>query len=138
MTLVELVNEMKTIANSLVLVNTALDGDIYDNAVGTVRYGLFNVDIESVERNEFGSVVSLYIYYADRLLQDKSNYLQLTDDAVNVLQTVLQRLSKSKSVIGIGTYTFTPFQQKFDDYLGGAYCRVNVTIKSTVSKCGME
>lgn len=138
MTLVELINKTKEIASRYTLVRTAMDGDIYDNIIGhDIRYGAFNVDIESIERDNQATTVGLVVYYADRLLQSKSNALQVKDDAVNLLQSVLFQLKKEKSIINMGDFVFTPFEQKFDDYLAGAWARVNVTMKSSVSKCGM-
>ena len=125
MNMVELIQHLKEIAASLPMVQSVCSEDVYLNWNSKeVQFASVNVAIEAVTRNEKNVEYTLVLYYADRLLQDKSNSEAIYTDSVNVLQTILNSLDEDLEVIYPVQYVL--FSQKFVDYLAGAYCRVNI------------
>lgn len=125
MGMVELINHIKEVAASLSMVQSVYSEDVYINWNSKeVKFASVNVAVETITRNETNAEYAVVLYYADRLLQDRSNSEAVYNDAVNVLQTILTNLNEDLEVVYPVQYT--PFSQKFADYLAGAYCRVNI------------
>ena len=123
--MVELIQHIKEVAASLPMVRSVCSEDVYLNwNSAEVKFASVNIAVETVTRNENNAEYAVVLYYADRLLQDKSNSEAIYTDSVNVLQTILNSLDEDLEV----TYPvqYVPFSQKFADYLAGAYCRVNI------------
>lgn len=125
MNMVELIKHIKEVAASLAMVQSVYSEDVYINwNSAEARFASVNVAVETVTRNSNNAEYGVVLYYADRLLQDKSNSEAVYTDAVNVLQSILNNLDEDLEVVYPVQYT--PFSQKFADYLAGAYCRVTI------------
>ena len=123
--MVELIKHIKEVAASLAMVQSVYSEDVYINwNSAEARFASVNVAVETVTRNSNNAEYGVVLYYADRLLQDKSNSEAVYTDAVNVLQSILNNLDEDLEVVYPVQYT--PFSQKFADYLAGAYCRVTI------------
>ena len=61
--------------------------------------------METITRNETNAEYAVVLYYADRLLQDRSNSEAVYNDAVNVLQTILTNLNEDLEVVYPVQYT---------------------------------
>ena len=67
------------------------------------------------------------LYYIDRLTKDEANIDFVQSDAVGVLKGVIEFLGENGVEIE-GSFEFTLFRQKFDDWCAGAYVSVNILV----------
>ena len=137
MNIVELINKIKELAIQHNLVHSTYDGDVYTNWNTTeVKFGSVNVGVETIQRAENYIQYDVILYYADRLLQDNQNANAIYADGVNILQSILNQLEDELEI----TYPiqYTPFSQKFVDYLAGVYCRVSIISEYPLGKCNLD
>lgn len=137
MNVVEIIDTIKKIALYQNFIRSAFDGDVYDNwNNGTeVRYGSFNIGLQNITYSNNLVTYSLVMYYGDRLTQDKTNANQIYTDGVNALQSIINFLNKASNVEVSGDIIYTPFEQKFMDYLAGVYTTIELTTESQLGTC---
>ena len=142
MNLIQLYNNIKHIAKQIKLVQSVSDGDVYAAYNNNERkYAAVNVDCENIQRNEQGVTYSLILYYADRLQQNDENFNAIVTDGVNCLQTIINAITSddnSQVVYYLNPIVYTPYRQKFADYLGGVYARVQLVTEFELGGCEME
>lgn len=136
---IELLNRIKEVSLSQQTCNSTFDGNVYENwNNGEVKYGSVNADIERISYNSNLCTYSVVLYYGDRLLQDKSNFNQIVTDGINTLQSVINILNKDDYIDIPDAIEYTPFEQKFCDYLAGVYCQVDITTDSSIGICSLN
>lgn len=137
MNITQLLNKIKDIAEGLQTTNSSFIGDVSDIwNTAEVEYASFVVSVTSVQRENNVRNYNLILYYGDRLLQNKSNIIAVWDDAVNTIQSVLNKLSEYD--VEYGDYTVELFEQKFNDVLAGGYAVVDVITEDDLGECEME
>ena len=135
MNAVELINKLKQSFNT----PSVYDGDVYENWNSTeVKYSSINISIENINYNSNVCTYTILFYYGDRLLQDKSNFNAIITDGVNTIQSVINNLNNEYIFNVEDSIDYTIFEQKFNDYLAGVYCRVMITTDSTIGICSIE
>lgn len=135
MNLVELITLLKEKFNNIALVHSVFDGVVYDNWNSTeIKYGSVNIGVRNITYNQQSITYDLVIYYGDRLLQNTSNMNQIFTDGVNVIQSVINDLDDYHIDI-TEEVVYTPFDQKFADYLAGVYATIQITTESTIGVC---
>lgn len=131
-----LVDVIKFIARAQTPVQTATDGDVYENWNSSeIRFGGFNVALEQVSYDNQLTTYRFVMYYGDRLMQDKSNVNSVIEDGVRVIQTVLNNVTNINGVEVIFPVNYIPFEQKFMDYLAGVYVTVDIQTESVLGAC---
>lgn len=122
--LIDTLNKIIDYANQIPYVHSAYKGNPYDIwNTGEIKYGSFCIIIESCTKDQI-TTYNIIAYYADRLLQDKSNLFDIQCDAERVLTSIINSLEEE---IGeIGPYTIEFFEQQFADYLAGGYARFSL------------
>ena len=106
MNMVELIQHIKEVTASLPMVRSVCSEDVYLNwNSAEVKFASVNIAVETVTRNENNAEYAVVLYYADRLLQDKSNSEAVYTDAVNVLQSILNNLDEDLEVVYPVQYT---------------------------------
>lgn len=139
MTVNELVDLIKEIALEQKPIVSAYDGDVYENwNSAEVKYGSFNVGLQSMTYSGNLITYSFIFYYGDRLLQDKSNVNSVYSDGILAIQSVINVLNNEYHIDIPEQIIYTPFQQKFMDYLAGVYAQVDITSESELGLCGIE
>lgn len=139
MNTVELVSLVKDIGLSQELVKTVTDGDVYENWNTTeIKYGAVNIGIQNISYQSQQSVYNLILYYGDRLEQDKSNLNSIYTDGLNALQSIINILYQLDNVDIDDNVLYTPFEQKFADYLAGVYCSVAIRVDSSIGLCSVD
>lgn len=134
MNYIELIDHIKSIAERVNLVHSFCDGDVYTNwNTGTIKYGSVNVGLETITRSANTVTYNLVLYYGDRLLQDRSNINSIWVDGLNVLQSIINGLPDEVSYES--PITYTPFEQKFADYLAGMYVRIGIEAEYDLGAC---
>lgn len=139
MNISEIINTIKTIAESQKGVYSVYDGDVYENWNSTeIKYGSVNISLQSVSYDSNLVTYTIILYYGDRLLQDKSNVNSIYSDGVRILQSTINQLDKEEGVDVPDTVSYTPFEQKFMDYLAGMYASVDITTSSELGLCDID
>ena len=139
MNVTELVNRIKEVALSQQTVNSVFDGDVYENwNSAEVNYGSVNVGIQDISTEDNLTTYNVILYYADRLLQDKSNLNEVCGDGFNTLQSIINILNSMDYINIEAPVTYTLFDQQFMDYLAGVYCQINITTDSPIGNCSMD
>lgn len=127
----------KEVALTHPLVEEVLIGDIYQLNYKTSKYPVICCGVNSVTRYSNYTNIQCYIYYADRLLEDHSNEVDVTTTAITTLQQIINALDINVLNIDV-PYTTTIFQQKFTDECAGAYVQLSVNILDSVGGCTYE
>lgn len=123
------------VAKNHPLVNEAFIGSIYDiNSESDTKYGVLSVQAQSVQKYNNYVLYNLYIYYADRLTEDKKNVDNVQAEAVNVLVEILN-YCKNYMDVDFTNYTINLFEQKFADETAGAYLNVSIQALDDVGSC---
>lgn len=134
----QIIDKIKEIAISLETVNSVFEGDVYENWNSTeIKYGSFNVGLQNVSNDGNLCTYTFVFYYSDRLTQDKSNANSIYSDGVNTIQSVINVLNYMQFDIS-EQINYTPFEQKFMDYLAGVYATVNIVTSSSLGFCNMD
>lgn len=139
MNVIELINKIKNIALSQQTCVSFYDGNVHENwNSNECKYASVNIDIENISNTDNQTVYSCVIYYGDRLLQDKSNYNNIITDGANTIQSILNILNQDYSIYLYSEVEYTPFEEKFADFLCGVYTRIDITTDSVLGLCEMD
>lgn len=135
MNISSLMNKIKEIANSVKTVRSSYDGDVYTVwNTKEIKYASFVASITSVERTNNLRTYNLVLYYGDRLMSSGANKNSIWDDATNTIQSVINKMSDSLDC-EVGDYTIECFEQKFEDYLAGAFVNLQIEIEDELGEC---
>lgn len=116
-------------------VNTYTEGDVYENWHKNIKYSAVNMGLESATRTGSTIVYNVILYYADRATSDNANKLNIYDDGINVIQSILDAIPDE---IGYATpIEYTPFEQSFEDVLVGCYARISLECEYDLGRCGL-
>ena len=127
MNIIQLQEVIGNYAMTLTNVNSFTLGDIYTNLNSKeIHYANVNLAIESIEEYEEHQVYNAIIYYGDRLVEGGNNKYQVQTEAVRLLKDIVKHLRGINNVDVEKDVTYNLFEQDFNDYLAGAYCRVRI------------
>lgn len=127
---------IKDIALNVKTVRSAYDGDVYTIwNTNEVKYASFVAAITSAGKQDNIRVYNLVLYYGDRLTQNGKNKNSIWDDALNTLQSVINKLNSLEDVEIDDNYTIRLFEQKFTDDLAGGFVEVTVHAEDELGGC---
>lgn len=141
MSIKEFLEKVKTIADNHTMVNFASIDDVYEIWQGaSPKYAAVNISLENVQYSEEYNMnyLNLIIYYGDRLMQDKSNMVDIHNDSVRTLQSIINNVFKIKDVGSIDEYIIELWNQQFNDYLAGGYVRLRIGLIGEMDDCSIE
>lgn len=126
---------LKDIKKNIVKTNnveTITFGDIYKNwNVKEIKYPSININLESSTIVNGSVTYKFIITYADNLIEDKRNELQIYDEATTTLYNYIDMFSED---VVIDSKTFTYFNENFADCVAGAFSEIEITLPFT-KKC---
>lgn len=132
-------NKIKEYASQNSLVGSVTLGDIYENMNSKmdIKYSVVNIDVANVQRAENLVTYEIYMYYSDRLVEDKRNWLEVKTTAENVLHSII---NYANAYIGDvdENYTITFFEEQFVDYCAGAWVNFNLECPIELGDCTFE
>lgn len=133
----ELMELMKYIAEAQTPVQTATDGDVYENWNGAeIKYGAFNVGFQEAFFQGQICTYRFVLYYGDRLMQDRSNANDIYADGIRVITAIVNNLNNVNGVqVTSDPVDMHGFEQKFMDYLSGVYAIVDIACESVLGEC---
>ena len=127
MNIIQLQEVIGNYAMTLTNVNSFTLGDIYTNLNSKeIRYANVNLAIESIEEYEEHQVYTCILYYGDRLVEGGNNRYQVQTEAVRLLKDIVKHIRMVNNMDVEYDVTYNLFEQKFGDYLAGAYCRIRI------------
>lgn len=139
MNITEIIDKIKYLTLSRQAAKSFYDGDVYDNWNSSeIKYGSVNAGLQNITYDSNLVTYTFVLYYGDRLLQDKTNVNSIYDDGVRTLQSVINGLNDEDGVDIEGEIVYTPFQQKFMDYLAGVYATVDIVCESELGLCSID
>ena len=125
MNLYETVEKIKNLANAQPNVNLSYEGDVYRlNEWQDIAYAAVVVSQTEHSDTEDERSYGFNIFYVDRLLDDKSNKLEIQSAALEALSNIVTGL---RDDFEIDTAIYHPFTERFDSECAGAYVSVSMT-----------
>lgn len=135
MNFIQILKKLETYSLSLPYVNSTNLGDIYEylNGKPNVKYASVNIDINQSTRNDNLISYSVYLYYIDRLVEDKSNWMEIKTTAEQVLNSIVNYAAEIGDVDD--GWTINYFEQQFSDYCAGGYVQFNLEVPNILGNC---
>lgn len=130
MTLLEIIELIKTTALNQPNVNSAVEGDLYDymNANPSIDYSVVFLTQQSHRETEGFMHYSFYIFYCDRLQSDlDSNRALIQSTGLRVLSNIIRTVCDNLD-IEVPDVTYVPYSQRFADEVAGVYASVEFTV----------
>lgn len=133
MNLIQIYEYVGGIAKGMTNVNQYTEGDIYENWNATeIKYATINCAIESVEDYDTYKVYNAVLYYGDRLVENRSNRWQIQTEGVRLLGNIVRYFKDTDGMDVDGVVEYRVFEQKFADWLAGAWCRVRIMVSADI------
>lgn len=131
MTLYEIIKNIQDITK-IALVNSNFIGDIYElNHRQDIQYpacvitqGTHQTDIQNDT-----DIYNLNIFLVDRLLEDKSNELDVQDWAEENLSAIIDAIQQANIGYQYGTSEINTFTEKFDSLCAGAFANIKIQVE---------
>lgn len=135
MNFIQILKKLEVYSLSLPYVHSANLGDIYEylNGSPNVKYASVNIDINQSTRNDNLITYSVYLYYVDRLVEDKSNWMEVKTTAEQVLNSIVNYAAEIGDVDD--GWTINYFEQQFSDYCAGGYVQFNLEVPNVIGDC---
>ena len=135
MNFIQILKKLEAYSLSLPYVNSTNLGDIYEylNGSPNVKYASVNIDINQSTRNDNLITYSVYLYYVDRLVEDKSNWMEVKTTAEQVLNSIVNYAAEIGDVDD--GWTINYFEQQFADYCAGGYVQFNLEVPNVMGEC---
>lgn len=139
MTLLEIVNEFKKIAQKQPNINYVGDGDIYTlDTLPNIDYGVFFITQSNHTRDENTANYTLTLFFVDRVTADGSNKLAIQSNGITLLSNIINLFLMKNDVEIDGDIRFTTFLQRFADDCSGVFCEITITTDNGIGICGYE
>lgn len=136
MTLLKIVNDILEVGRRQPNINYVGNGDVYTlNSMSNVEYGVFYVTQSNHSISEDTVTYNLTLYYIDRVLNDKSNTLQVQSQGILVLNNIINQYNQIADVEIDYNINFTTFTHKFVDDCAGVFCNVKITTNNEIGIC---
>lgn len=130
MTLLEIIELIKSTALMQPNVNAFSEGSIYDymNANPDISYSVVFLTQQSHRETEGFMHYSFYIFYCDRLQSDlDSNRALIQSTGLRVLSNIIRTVCDNLD-IEVPDVNYVPYTQKFADECCGVYVSVEFTV----------
>lgn len=139
MNFIQILKRLETYSMSLPYVNEVNLGDIYEylNGRPNVKYASVNIDINQSTRNDNLISYSVYLYYVDRLAEDKRNWKEIKTTAEQVLNSIINYAANELGDVDDG-WTINYFEQQFADNCAGGWVNFNLEVPNLLGDCMID
>lgn len=137
MTLKDIIRNIERIAKAQPPIKTIVPNDVFKlSQNASARYGVFSYTQLSHRGgvNDMWKTYNFRLFYVDRLTNDESNITDIQSEGVEILDNIIRQLADVDG-IEVGSYTFTPFTQRFADLCAGVYVEVSVMALRDNGEC---
>lgn len=136
MTLKDLYNIIAELCNDIQDVRTFIENDVlFLNGLRNAEYGVVAVTQNQHTMTSDWKNFSLNIFFIDRLLEDRSNEVDVQSHAVEVLNFLIKKLSERTEIYFDFNTRLTTFTERFVDLCAGAF--VSLDIRIAESDCAI-
>ena len=130
MTLLELIQVIESVAGQQPSINEIVENDVFRlNEKADAKYGVFafvqGQHTTSIDTNVIS--YSFTFFYVDRLLNDRSNQIEIQSVGVQTLDNIIRTLDEAGIYVS-QTWTFQVFNQRFVDECAGVFCNVTFDV----------
>lgn len=128
MRLQEIIDIIKKIGGAQPNVNSSTEGSIYEvlNTDPSVDYANFHVTQNKHTSNNQFITYNFIFFYTDRLMDDKSNKLQIQSIGIDVLNNILRTIQTYYEDVEVLNTDFQPFTERFSDNCAGVFSNVSL------------
>lgn len=136
MNFIQILNKLEAYSISLPYVNSTNTGDIYEylNGNPNVKYASVNIDINQSTRNDNLTGYSVFVYYVDRLAEDKSNWKEIKTTADQVLNSIVNYAAQKIGDVNDG-WVINYFEQQFADNTAGGWVNFILEVPNIIGDC---
>jgi hypothetical protein len=122
------------------MINDFGEGDIYDyvDNGGEIKYPVCWLNVEPSTYSTTGFIqYNILLIFADLLVEDKSNRLQIQSDQLQVAIDYVAELKLNNNLMTniSDIVNFDLFQERFDDFTAGVSVRFSVTNPYPLNYC---
>lgn len=138
MTLLDIIRLIEHVAKAQPSISSIVENDVFRlNENPQARYGVFafTQGIHSAVEGEDMIRYNFTLFYVDRLTESRDNEIEVQSVGIQTLDNILLVLQDYG--VGVGTYTFQTFNQRFTDECSGTFCSVTLEV-SRHWVCGWE
>ena len=136
MNYIQLINAIEVLAVKHNLVSSFVEGDnVFEVNSSDNLYPVVYLTSKPHQLGHPTSTYNFYIYYVDRLLEDKSNRLYIQNSgmkAINDLILDIIELDKTDCTYPISINTFT---EKFTDECAGVWAEISIETYNDMTEC---
>ena len=125
MTLLQLINTIKTIALAQPNIHSCVDEFLSLNDI-TAKYSAIILQQRNHQRNNDFISFNFYLGAADRLTEDKSNEIEVQSTAINTINNIVYKLEDLGFDCSMGSYNV--FTERFLAEAAGCYVELNINI----------
>lgn len=128
---ITLVNSIKKIGQAIPNINTVVLSDIFElNSKPDVDYSVFAIIQDTHRQDDDFFYFNFVLYYVDRLLNDKSNQLEIQSHGIQLLSTVISKIEELGLIVNhdVVQTTYQTFTQRFSDECAGVFARVEIMV----------
>jgi hypothetical protein len=132
MTLQQLIKVVEKVASEQPSINMIVQNNVYRiNQAPSLKYGVF-AWLQGQHSGVTNGMTSFKFtfFYVDRLLEDKSNQIEIQSVGCETLGNILRTLSEEYDV-DVASYTMQTFNQRFTDECAGVFCNVALSVLPT-------
>ena len=128
--LMTLTRAIEKIGKAMPNVNTVVLSNIYQlNELPDIDYSVFCITQDIHRQDDEYFYFNYVLYYVDRLLNDKSNQLEIQSTGIQFLSNVLNKVEDLGLIINTDFQTsYQSFTQRFADECAGCYCNVAIQV----------
>lgn len=129
-TLYSVVKTLQNTALEQPNVRTVGENHLYDmmNGNPSVRYSVFYVTQTTHRSNDLFDVWGFNLFYIDRLLDDRSNELEIESTAKQVLDNVVDKFCARYNAEVTGIRKYQSFTEHFKDECAGMYVTLEIEV----------
>lgn len=136
MNFIQILNKLEAYSMSIPYVKAVNLGDIYEylNGKPNVKYASVNIDINQSTRNDNLTGYSVFVYYVDRLTEDKSNWKEIKTTADQVLNSIINYAAQYIGDVDDG-WVVNYFEQQFADNTAGGWVNFTLEVPNIIGDC---
>lgn len=130
MTLLGTIKNLELVASAQPAVKMVVENDIFRlNTYADAKYGVFAFTQGQHSASVDGSLMSysFSLFYVDRLLNDRSNQIEVQSVGVQTIDNIIKSL-EARGIFCDTSYAFTTFNQRFLDECAGVFCSVTFSV----------
>lgn len=130
----EVVNIIKDTALQHPFVRTCLLNVWKINSEEDIKYPVVSIGVRDVVPTSQTITYTMNIFYADRLMSNRDNQLEIKSVAIDVLTEIINKLEDENHFV-IDIDNITLFNERFADLCAGGVATVTITTPSYLGDC---